>query len=195
MENIRRILSGSPGRSDSSNSKNQHTDTVSNSHSKTFVPPSHADTMLRSQVEAQDPYNISSSNNPVSRSGSNINDNFFFCPLKGIITNGFNPTKAHFGVDIVAQENEAIKATLEGTVILSTWTLATGNVIILQHGDNLISVYEHNSVLLKKIGDYVKAGDVIAIIGNSGELTTGPHLHFELWYKGDPVNPQQYIAF
>jgi murein DD-endopeptidase MepM/ murein hydrolase activator NlpD len=195
MENIRRILSGSPGRSDSSTSKNQHPDTVSNTHSKTFVPPSHADTLLRSQVESQDPYNISSSNNPVSKSGSNINDNFFFCPLKGIITNGFNPNKAHFGVDIVAQENEAIKATLEGTVILSTWTLATGNVIILQHANNLISVYEHNSVLLKKIGDYVKAGDVIAIIGNSGELTTGPHLHFELWYKGDPVNPQQYIAF
>ena len=195
MENIRRILSGSPGRSDSTNSKTQHPDTVSNKHSSAFVPPSHADTVLRSQVESQDPYNINSPNNPASRSGSNINDYFFFCPLKGIVTNGFNPGKAHFGIDIVAKENEAIKATLEGTVILSTWTLATGNVIILQHSNNLLSVYEHNSVLLKKAGEYVKAGDVIAIIGNSGELTTGPHLHFELWYKGDAVNPQQYISF
>jgi murein DD-endopeptidase MepM/ murein hydrolase activator NlpD len=195
MENLHRILSGQSGSSsDSTSSKEHGKDTVKNNKNKTFVPPSHADSLLRNEVEAQNPYNLSSSMNK-SVAGSNINDYFFFTPLKGIVTNGFNPSGGHYGVDIVSKENEAIKATLDGTVILSTWTLATGNVIILQHSNNLLSVYEHNSVLLKKIGDFVKAGDVIAIIGNSGELTTGPHLHFELWYKGDAVNPQQYMAF
>lgn len=196
-ENIRRILSGSDGKSDSVSAKKMgHSDSLAaNKHSSAFVPPSHSDSMLRSEVESQDPYNISLNNIVQAKSGDNINAYFFFCPLKGIVTNGFTPAKGHYGVDIVAKENEAIKATLDGTVIISTWTLATGNVIILQHNNNLLSVYEHNSVLLKKAGDYVKAGDAIAIIGNSGELTTGPHLHFELWHMGSPVNPQQYIAF
>jgi murein DD-endopeptidase MepM/ murein hydrolase activator NlpD len=197
MENLRRILSGSAGKSDSAASKKMlHADTLSKqNHTAAIAPPSHSDSLLRSEVESQDPYNLSTNKIAASKSGDNINDYFFFCPLKGIITNGFTPAKGHYGIDIVAKENEAIKATLDGTVILSTWTLATGNVIIVQHSNNLLSVYEHNSVLLKKTGEYVKAGDVIAIIGNSGELTTGPHLHFELWYKGEAVNPQQYIAF
>lgn len=194
MDNLRRILSGEPGRSDSGHAKRAE-DTVSVKQTKKFIPPSHDDSMIRKEVEAQNPYNVSLNNSMGSKSGADINDYFFFTPLKGIITNGFNPSKSHFGVDIVCKENEAIKATLDGTVILSTWTLATGNVIILQHTNNIISVYEHNSVLLKKAGDYVKAGDVIAIVGNSGELTTGPHLHFELWYRGSPVNPQLYMAF
>jgi murein DD-endopeptidase MepM/ murein hydrolase activator NlpD len=129
------------------------------------------------------------------KSLSTLNDYFFFAPLKGVITNGFNPASNHYGVDITSKENDAVKATLDGTVVLSTWTLATGNVIIIQHKDNIISVYEHNSVLMKKAGDQVKAGDVIAIVGNSGELTTGPHLHFELWYQGSPVNPIDYVTF
>jgi murein DD-endopeptidase MepM/ murein hydrolase activator NlpD len=196
MDNLKRILNGEPGRNDSGSSKHAK-DSVSVNHSKTFVAPSHDDSILRHEVESQNPYNVDINNNlgGAKKSGDNINDYFFFTPLKGIVTNGFSPSKAHFGVDIVAKENEAIKATLEGTVILSTWTLATGNVIIIQHTNNLLSVYAHNSVLLKKAGDYVKAGDVVAIIGNSGELTTGPHLHFELWYRGSPVNPQQYMAF
>jgi murein DD-endopeptidase MepM/ murein hydrolase activator NlpD len=193
MDNLQRILSGQPGRSDSGNAK-KGADTGGVKQNKNFVPPSHADSALRHEVESQNPYNVST-NGLGSKSADNINNYFFFTPLKGIVTNGFNATKAHFGVDIVCKENEAIKATLEGSVILSTWTLATGNVVIIQHTNNLLSVYEHNSVLLKKVGDYVKAGDVIAIVGNSGELTTGPHLHFELWYRGSPVNPQQYMQF
>jgi murein DD-endopeptidase MepM/ murein hydrolase activator NlpD len=192
MENIRRILSGTATAHDSIHDKG-HNDTV---HHTAFVPPSHDDSMLRKQVEAQNPYNVTSmGGSSPDKSEENINDYFFFTPLKGVVTNGFNPSGSHYGVDIVAKENEAIKATLDGTIILSSWTLATGNVIIIQHSHNLLSVYEHNSVLLKKAGDFVKAGDVIAIIGNSGELTTGPHLHFELWYQGNPVNPQQYMAF
>jgi murein DD-endopeptidase MepM/ murein hydrolase activator NlpD len=198
MDNLRRILSGQAGKSDSSNLKEQHVkDTVAVNQPKKFVAPSHGDSVIRTEVESQNQYNVTVNTAMGTRTegGIGINDYFFFTPLKGIVTNGFSPSKGHYGVDIVSKENEAIKATLDGTVILSTWTLATGNVIILQHSNNIISVYEHNSVLLKKAGDYVKAGDVVAIVGNTGELTTGPHLHFELWYRGSPVNPQQYMAF
>jgi murein DD-endopeptidase MepM/ murein hydrolase activator NlpD len=94
----------------------------------------------------------------------------------------------HFGIDVVAPKNEAIKATLDGTVIFAEWTIETGYVIQLQHADNIVSIYKHNSILHKEVGDYVKAGEVIAIVGNSGELSTGPHLHFELWYNGIPIN-------
>jgi hypothetical protein len=191
IDNIHRILSGEAPLHDSVAGKG-HADTTK--HIATFVPPSHDDSMLRRTVESQNQYNVSLNGN-ITKSYNGINDYFFFTPLKGYVSNGFNPSGGHYGVDIVSKENEAIKATLDGTVIVSTWTLATGNVIILQHNNNLVSVYEHNSVLLKKQGDYVKAGDVIAIVGNSGEMTTGPHLHFELWYKGNPVNPQTYMGF
>ncbi|MBR4440339.1 MAG: peptidoglycan DD-metalloendopeptidase family protein [Bacteroidales bacterium] len=119
----------------------------------------------------------------------------FFMPVHGTLTSKFNPEKKHLGIDIAAKEDEPILATLSGTVILSTWTIETGNIIQIQHEDNLISVYKHNSVLLKSAGDKVQAGDPIAIIGNSGELTTGTHLHFELWHNGVPVNPEEYIAY
>lgn len=191
IRNIRRILTDSVDVNDTS--KVAKTDTASKQNN-TFPAPSHADSILRKEVESQNPYNVALGNNN-GKTNNNLNDYFFFAPLKGIVTNGFNPAGNHYGVDITSKENDAIKATLDGTIILSTWTLATGNIIIIQHNDNIISVYEHNSVLLKKAGDHVKAGDVIAIIGNTGELTTGPHLHFELWYQGNPVNPLDYIAF
>lgn len=190
IRNIRRILNDSVDVGDTA--KVTRTDTAK--HNRTFAPPSHADSILRTEVESQNPYNVPLGGNG-NKSGNSLNDYFFFAPLKGIITNGFNPAGNHFGVDITTKENDAVKATLDGTVILSTWTLATGNVIIIQHKDNILSVYEHNSVLMKKEGDHVQAGDVIAIVGNSGELTTGPHLHFELWYQGSPVNPIDYITF
>jgi murein DD-endopeptidase MepM/ murein hydrolase activator NlpD len=111
------------------------------------------------------------------------------------VTNSFSSSTRHWGVDIVAKPNEAIKATLDGVVIFSDWTLETGYTIGIQHQQNLISVYKHNASLLKKTGAYVRAGEPIAIIGSSGELSTGPHLHFELWYNGSPVNPKDYMAF
>ena len=119
----------------------------------------------------------------------------FFIPLKGVITNEFDPITKHFGVDVVAKKDEAVKAVLDGTVILSDWTIETGYVIIIQHQQNIISVYKHNSALMKKSGDIVKAGDPIAIIGETGEIQTGPHLHFELWRNGIPLNPESYIVF
>ena len=119
----------------------------------------------------------------------------FFTPLRGIVTSKFEPATKHFGVDIVSVQNEAIKATLDGVVIFSGWTLETGYTVCIQHENDLISVYKHNSALLKDQGSYVKAGDAIAIIGSSGEYSTGPHLHFELWYNGVPVNPTEFIKF
>ena len=130
-----------------------------------------------------------------SNTDKGMSATFFFTPLQGIITNKFKSTPGHFAVDIVSKPNEAIKSALSGTVILATWTVETGYIIEVQHDNDLITVYKHNSVLLKKAGDKVKAGDAIAIIGNSGEQSTGPHLHFELWHKGYPVNPEQFIKF
>lgn len=191
IRNIRRILNDSVADDSSSEVKS---DTMAAKHPQPFSPPSHADSLLRAKVEAENPYNVALGGSG-DKANNNLNDLFFFAPLKGTITNGFNPAGNHYGVDIASKENEAVKATLDGTIILSTWTLATGNVIIIQHNDNIISVYEHNSVLMKKIGDNVQAGDVIAIVGNSGELTSGTHLHFKLWSQGNPVNPIDYITF
>ncbi|MCQ2975847.1 MAG: M23 family metallopeptidase [Bacteroidales bacterium] len=119
----------------------------------------------------------------------------FFMPVHGTLTSKFDPKIGHLGIDIAAKEDEPILATLSGTVILATWSIETGNVIQIQHQDNIISIYKHNSVLLKKVGDKVEAGDPIAIIGNSGEFTSGTHLHFELWHNGIPINPEDYIAY
>ena len=150
------------------------------------------DSLLRDYVEREDSYSLKSSSNANQNSNRNI---YFFTPLKGSLTNSYDPTTDHFGVDVVAPKDEAIKATLDGTVISADWTVETGYVIHLQHKNDLISVYKHNSVLLKKTGDLVKAGEPIAIIGNSGELTSGPHLHFELWKAGIPLDPTKYVNF
>lgn len=112
-----------------------------------------------------------------------------------MVTASFNTMQEHYGVDIAAKEDEPIKAVLDGTVLFAGWTTETGNTIQIQHANNLVSVYKHNSVLLKKMGQYVKAGEAVAVIGNSGEQTTGPHLHFELWYNGNAIDPQEYIVF
>ena len=147
---------------------------------------------FKQAIESQDQYSLSFEPEAGKTGISNF---FFFTPLKGIVSSSFKSKEHHYGVDIVGPENEAIKAVLDGTVILSTWSSETGYTITIQHSNNLISVYKHNSTLLKKAGEYVKAGEPIAIIGNSGEQTTGPHLHFELWYNGNPINPQDNMVF
>jgi len=124
-----------------------------------------------------------------------LSDIFFFTPLDGIISSGYNLKNGHQGIDIVAKENEPVKCTADGTVILSSWTDDSGNVIAVQHRSNVISIYKHNSVLLKKVGNFVRTGEIIAIIGNTGELTSGPHLHFELWFDGSTVDPEEFISF
>jgi murein DD-endopeptidase MepM/ murein hydrolase activator NlpD len=151
------------------------------------------DSMLRAKIESEQSYNLVL--NEQKSNSNNYANLFFFVPLKGIVTNSFNPDENHFGVDIVAAPNKFVSAVLNGTVTLATWTLETGYVISIQHENNLISIYKHNSVLLKKVGDSVKAGEAVAIVGSSGELSTGPHLHFELWQNGKPLNPEDYIIF
>nr|WP_262909872.1 M23 family metallopeptidase [Maribellus sp. CM-23] len=119
----------------------------------------------------------------------------FFVPVKGVVTEHFNSSSDHFGIDLVSEANARISSVLNGTVIFSGWTLKTGYSIYVQHEGNLVSVYKHNSELLKNEGDQVSAGEAIAIIGNTGELSTGPHLHFELWHDGKALNPEHYIDF
>ena len=168
--------------------KNQvtQTDTI-----KDYIAP--ADMNLRKEYEAM---NISLNS---EKSSGNFDISFkdfsFFPPIKGVITERFDAKSKHLGIDLVAQANEPIKAVADGTVIFSSWTEDTGNVIGVQHQGNIISFYKHNAVLLKKQGDFVKAGDVIAIIGNTGRLSSGPHLHFEMWYKGNAVNPEKFVSF
>jgi len=151
------------------------------------------DSILRQQVEAEEQFRLSVIDEPAS--GSDLHDIHFFTPVEGIVTNSFNPQENHYGIDLVAGPDEVVKAVLEGTVTMATWTLETGYVIQIQHANNMMSLYKHNAELFKSVGLKVNAGDVIAIIGNSGELTTGPHLHFELWHNGVPLNPTDYIAF
>lgn len=119
----------------------------------------------------------------------------FAPPVKGFISSGYLASSEHLGLDIVAARNTPIQSIDDGTVILSEWTVNTGNVMVIQHAGDYLSVYKHNSVNLKKSGTFVHKGEAVAIIGNSGELTTGPHLHFELWRKGAPVNPREFILF
>jgi len=124
-----------------------------------------------------------------------IEQMYFVPPINGLIGAAFQPDKKHYGIDIAAPRNTAVKAIMDGFVITSDWTLETGHTIGIQHNNNLISFYKHNSELLKRTGSSVKAGEAVAIIGNSGTLSSGPHLHFEIWYKGKPVNPTDYIIF
>ncbi|MFW6018991.1 MAG: M23 family metallopeptidase [Bacteroidales bacterium] len=171
----------------------------SNNYKNIQFNKSPEDSVLREKIQGLDKYNLVYSDNEYQNKTYNkktsIRNFFFFPPLTGRVTNGFNPKKEHYGVDVVAKENDAVKATLDGRVIIANWTLRTGYVIALMHKNNVISVYKHNASLLKKQGETVKAGEPIAIFGNTGELTTGPHLHFEIWHNGSPVNPREYMSF
>jgi len=118
-----------------------------------------------------------------------------FPPITGEITNSMNISSGHFGIDVIAPKNEAVVAILKGTVVYQNWSPNDGHVIHIQHRKNLLSIYKHNSEVLKKIGDFVDAGEPIAIVGNSGEHSSGPHLHFELWHNGYPIDPQKFINF
>lgn len=120
---------------------------------------------------------------------------FFYKPVNGTVSAHYEATMRHYGVDLAAKERESVLATLDGTVVYAGFDSNQGNVIQLQHKNGFISVYKHNALLLKEVGDIVQAGEAIALVGNTGKLSTGPHLHFELWYKGNPVNPEEYIAF
>lgn len=152
------------------------------------VNPSHQDSLLRAEVATEDKYNLFSG-------ASSDSDIVLFPPVNGTISQKYNAKEKHYAVDILAPEDSPIKAVADGIVIFAEWTTETGYVCIIEHNTGLISVYKHNSSLSVHQGDLVKSGQVIGIIGNTGELTTGPHLHFELWSEGYPVDPINYIDF
>ena len=151
------------------------------------INTSKEDSLLREKVSLEDKYNPLINNSEI---------NFvLFPPVKGTISQEFNPREKHYAIDIVTSKDAPVKSAADGTVIFSEWTTQTGYVIIIEHSNNLISVYKHNSQLSKEQGSLVKAGEVIATAGNTGELSTGPHLHFELWSDGYPIDPTNFIDF
>lgn len=152
------------------------------------LTPIKEDSILREKVKKEDKYNLFES--------AKLNTSFIlFPPVKGTISQEYDAKERHYAVDIVTERDTPVKATADGTVIFAEWTTEAGYVIILEHSQGLISVYKHNALLTKSQGDLVLAGEVIATTGNTGELTTGPHLHFELWSNGYPINPTNFIDF
>ena len=183
LQNVRNIVSGNLT---SVAEKKEHFQKINSDFS---FQKSIEDSFLRMVVESNEKGSIITTK-------ENNNDVFvFFNPIKGLITDRFNLKTKHFGIDLVAKEKTRISSVLEGVVVINNWTSETGYVIGVQHKNGFLSLYKHNSILLKSVGDFVGTGEHIAIIGNSGELSSGPHLHFELWSNGVPVNPEDYILF
>jgi len=153
------------------------------------------DSALRAHVENEERYNLTLSPSS-SESVTSLAILHFFPPVKGIISGRYDVRTKHFGTDIVTKPKALVSAALDGTVIFTGWTMETGFVIEIQHPNNIVSVYKHNATLLKETGDLVRAGEAISVVGDSGELyTSGPHLHFEIWYKGSPLDPEKHIIF
>lgn len=149
------------------------------------------DSLLRATVLREEQFNLSSKENRIEQ----IEGLHFFPPLKGVVTQEYNVALDHPYLDVAAPENTVVSAILNGTVISAGWDDATGYTIQIQHDNNLVSIYKHNSKLLLKVRDKVMAGTPIALVGNTGTLSNAPHLHFELWHKGEPIDPAQYIKF
>ena len=158
--------------------------------SEELMERTQAEDEFRKQYEETERYNLTTIDNAPVVTGL-----IFFRPTRGMVSSVFDANKKHFGIDIAASPNESVLATLDGTVIMATYTADTGYVIQVQHNQNLVSVYKHCGSLLKKEGDVVKAGEAIALVGNTGEKTTGPHLHFEIWNRGRALDPSKYIVF
>lgn len=152
------------------------------------VFPNSEDSILRRYVENEDKFNL-------TKNELVIENKMFVSPIKGEITQQFDPSNNHFALDLSADVGTPVKAVLDGKIIFSEWSVDTGYVLIVDHGDNIISVYKHNSKSLKEQNIFVKAGEVIAYSGNQGALSTGPHLHFELWKNGTPINPEPLFNF
>ena len=191
LENFqRRILLGEELEGDDSIVLKKNSDI---DYSNIDVKKSPEDSILRAKWEKIPDYELSSTNPSANRDG--ISRFFFMAPVKGTVSSGFSAQKKHYGIDILCKKNEPVKACLDGIVIMSTWTYDYGYIIAVQHDKDIISVYKHNSALLKHEGDLVSAGDPIAIVGNTGKQTSGPHLHFEIWYNMNPVNAARFISF
>jgi murein DD-endopeptidase MepM/ murein hydrolase activator NlpD len=153
------------------------------------------DSMLRARIEKEEQFNLTL-NLSSHESVTNLSGMHFFSPVKGIISGRYDIRTKHFGTDIVTKPKAIVSAALDGTVIFTGWTMETGYVIEIQHSNNVVTIYKHNASLLMETGDLVRAGEAISVVGDSGELyTSGPHLHFEIWYKGSPLDPEKHILF
>ncbi len=168
----------------------QSIDSLTLSRKDSLMERTRRENEFRKQYEENEKYNLST-----LATRSEAGGLIFYRPTRGMISSAFNAEQKHFGIDIVTDIGESILATLDGTVILSTYTAESGYVIEIQHSQNFVSIYKHCGSLLKQVGEGVKAGEAIALVGNAGQLNRGPHLHFELWYKGRAVNPEIYILF
>ncbi|MFO7924320.1 MAG: M23 family metallopeptidase [Bacteroidales bacterium] len=187
MDNIRDILAGREPRSlEYTPDDNMQVEDIRFTRSE-------QDSVLRAEIEREEQFNLLVSREMLI--SGNAPTTHFLPPTKGLIINRFNPEQNHYGIDIVTEVDQPVLAVMKGTVTFANWTVETGYVIQIQHDDNYLSLYKHNAELLKNVGDYINSGEAIAIVGNSGELTTGPHLHFELWHNGAPLNPENYILF
>ena len=185
LANIHSIVTGTVGEMDST-SQQKNTQEYDAS---ILDGISQSDSSMRAAMESEN-LDIQSGFVDESKLFKRLN---FFTPVKGLISNAFSVEEEHFGVDIAASEGEPVKAILDGTILQATYSVETGYIMLIQHNNNLISAYKHNAALLKKVGTFVKAGEVIAVVGNSGEFTSGTHLHLEIWYNGTPVNPEDFI--
>ena len=152
------------------------------------ISPNSEDSILRNYVDSQDKFNL-------TKNELVIENKMFFSPIKGDITQPFNFEENHFAIDVAADIGTPVKSILDGKILFSEWSVDTGHVIIVDHGDNIVSVYKHNSKSLKEQNDFVQAGEVIAYSGNQGSLSSGPHLHFELWKNGTPIDPEPLLNF
>ncbi len=189
IDNIRAILSGQIEIDDIESQTGENAEMNLKEINLNAISP--VDSVFRQEFEEVD-YELLTYRSNVR---NDLQEIYFLPPLDGVVSSHYNVQERHYGVDIVAKKDEPIKAIADGTVILSSWTQDSGYIIGIQHENNILSFYKHNSALLKESGDVIKAGDLIAIIGNTGELTNGPHLHLELWYNGNPVNPEEFIPF
>ena len=185
-QSIKRVLTGDVKMVEFN--KDSIIDAASKDVQEANLIPTKEDTLLRNVVDKEDKYNIFES----TISASNL---VLFPPVNGTISEKYNVEEKHYAIDIVVAKDTPVKATADGTIIFAEWTAETGYVVIIEHSNELISVYKHNASLTKQQGDLVKSGEVIALAGNTGEFTTGPHLHFELWSRGYPVNPANFIDF
>ena len=152
------------------------------------ISPNSEDSILRNYVDSQDKFNL-------TKNELIIENKMFFSPIKGDITQAFNFEENHFAIDVAADIGTPVKSILDGKILFSEWSVDTGHVIIVDHGDDIVSVYKHNSKSLKEQNDFVQAGEVIAYSGNQGSLSSGPHLHFELWKNGTPIDPEPLLNF
>ncbi|MFC3198912.1 M23 family metallopeptidase [Parapedobacter deserti] len=194
LNNIRAVISGEAGETMEQVSRQPigDQDNAVIADSEFGVGVSADELALRELVESGAPYDLPE-NTGSTRTG--ISSYTFYNPIKGIISSSFNPQEQHYAVDIAVKQHEPVRATLSGHVVFASYTPETGYVVIVQHGNNILSLYKHCASIIKKVGSFVRGGEVIAFAGDTGELSTGPHLHFELWHNGNPVNPTDYIAF